>query len=135
MAWSLVAKVEYVVVEMVEKVVVEMGYLVEKEEEEEDGGGGVVVVVVVGMEEEMEEKEVVVLVVEMEGRVEKMAGQGKHHGCHSLAAGNKEEERKGNEREGKKGGGYIRGENIIIMLPLLIKETLRLLQNKKAASP
>jgi len=30
MAWSLVAKVEYMVVEMVEKVVVEMGYLVEK---------------------------------------------------------------------------------------------------------
>ena len=30
MSWSLVAKVEYMVVEMVEKVVVEMGYLVEK---------------------------------------------------------------------------------------------------------
>ena len=30
MAWSLVAKMEYVVVEMVEKVVVDMGYLVEK---------------------------------------------------------------------------------------------------------
>ena len=30
MAWSLVVKVEYVVVEMVEKVVVEMGYLVKK---------------------------------------------------------------------------------------------------------
>ena len=55
-------------VEMVEKVVVKMGYLVEKEEEEEGGGGGVVVVVVVGMEE-MEEKKVEELVVEMEGRV------------------------------------------------------------------
>jgi len=30
MAWSLVAKVEYMVVEMVEKVVVKMGYLMEK---------------------------------------------------------------------------------------------------------
>ena len=70
MTWSLVAKVEYVVMEMVEKVVVEMGYLVEKEEEEEDGGGSVVVVIVVGMEEEMEEKkveELVEMVVEMEG--------------------------------------------------------------------
>ena len=42
MAWLLGAKVAQVVVEMVEKVVVEIGCLVEKEEEEE---GGVVVVV------------------------------------------------------------------------------------------
>ena len=64
MAWFVAAKMEYVVVEMVENVVVEMGYLVEKEEEEEGGGGGIVVVVVVGMEEEMEEKVMEKLVVE-----------------------------------------------------------------------
>jgi len=36
MAWSLVAKVVYVVVEMVEKVVVIMGFLVKKEKKEEE---------------------------------------------------------------------------------------------------
>ena len=70
MARSLVATMEYVMVEMVEKVVVEMGYLVEKEEEEEGGEDGVVVVVVVGMEERKVEK-LVEMVVEMEvGMVE-----------------------------------------------------------------
>ena len=54
------------VVEMVEKEVEKMGYLVEREEEE-GGEDGVVVVVVVGMEKEMEEKKVVVLVVEKGG--------------------------------------------------------------------
>ena len=61
---------------MVVKLIVEVGFLVEKEEEEDGGDGGVVV----GMVEEMEERkveELVVKVVEMEGRV---AGQGERHG-------------------------------------------------------
>ena len=72
------------------------------------------VVVVVGMEEEMEEKKVEEL-VEMKGRV---AGQGGSSrwlwGCHSLAAMLAGKRRKGkrmNEREGKKGGVYIRGND------------------------
>ena len=39
MAWSLVAKVEYMVVEMMEKVVVEMGSLVLHGGKEEEEGG------------------------------------------------------------------------------------------------
>jgi len=75
-------------------------------------GGGVMVVVVVGMEEEMEEKKVEELVVEMEvGMVEHGRPIGRQ-GLFlwlpfSLAAGNKEEERKNNERERKKVGVYI----------------------------
>ena len=45
------------------------------------------VVVVVGMKEEMEEKEVEEFVVEMEGRVKKMAGQGGGHGSVSHLKG------------------------------------------------
>jgi len=64
LVWLVVAKVEYMVVEMVEKVMVDMGYLMEREEE--DGGeDGVVVVVVVGMKEGMEERMMVEFVVEM----------------------------------------------------------------------
>jgi len=85
-ARSLVAKMEYEVVEMVMKLWRLMGHLGGKEEEEDDGGGGVVV----EMEEEMEENEVVVLVeemvVEMEGEGGgEVAGQGKNgavFGCH-----------------------------------------------------
>ena len=55
------------VVEMVEKLMVEVDFLVEKEEEEEGG-----VVVVIGMEE-MEERMVVEMAVE---KVERMTGQG-----------------------------------------------------------
>ena len=51
-ARSLVAKMEYEVVEMVMKLWRLMGHLGGKEEEEDDGGGGVVV----EMEEEMVEK-------------------------------------------------------------------------------
>ena len=54
------------VVEMVEKLMVEVGFLVEKEEK----GGGVVVV---GMEKEMEERMVLEMVVE---KVEKVVDQG-----------------------------------------------------------
>ena len=56
-----------------------MGCLVEREEEEEDGE-----VVIIGMEEEMEERKMVELVVEMEGRVEKMAGQWEGKGLGGL---------------------------------------------------
>ena len=88
MAWSLVAKVEHMVVEMVEKVVVKMGSLVfhgGKEEEE----GGMEVLLLLEMEEEVEENEVEKLVVEMEGKVvekggAKVDGQGKFHGCVSV---------------------------------------------------
>ena len=62
---------------MVEKLMEEVGFLVEKEEEEDGGGGGVVV----RMEEDMEE-ELVELVeewVEMEG---KEGGRPRErHGC------------------------------------------------------
>ena len=67
MAWSMVAKMEYKVVERVVKIWSLMGSWWRNEEEE----GGKDSVGVVRMEEEMEEKEVkklVVLVVEMEGR-------------------------------------------------------------------
>ena len=57
--------------EMVEKMVVEVSFLVEKEEEEEEG------VVVVGMEEMMERRMVEELVAEM---AEMVAGQGGHDG-------------------------------------------------------
>ena len=59
-ARSLVAKMEYEVVEMVMKLWRLMGHLGGEEEEEDDGGGGVVV----EMEEEMEENEVEDLVKE-----------------------------------------------------------------------
>ena len=69
-------------------------------------GGGVMVVVVVGMKEEMEERKMVELVVEMEGRVKKMAGQGGGHGsggCCHLLAGNGEGKKNERERERKVG--------------------------------
>ena len=65
LVWLVVAKVEYMVVEMVEKVVVDMGYLMEREEEDGGEDGVVVVVVVVGMKEGMEERMMVEFVVEM----------------------------------------------------------------------
>ena len=80
-------------------------------------------VVVVGMEEEVEERLVEELVAEMKGRV---AGQGGSSrwlwGCHSLAAMLAGKRRKGkrmNEREGKKGGGYIR-ENDYYHIAILL---------------
>jgi len=102
-ARSLVAKMEYEVVEMVMKLWRLMGHLGGKEEEEDDGGGGVVV----EMEEEMEENEVVVLVVEMEEEmVEKWLAKGGNiaqtHGnglpCSLLVvAGNKKKKERKNE--------------------------------------
>ena len=100
----VVAKVEYMVVEMVEKVVVEMGYFGGKRGRRRWCGG----VEVVGMVEEMEEKKVEELVVEMEGRVEKMAGQWEGKGrlmvlpSFSVVGGKKMKEK--NERE-RKGSG------------------------------
>ena len=123
MTWSLVAKVEYMVVGKVVKLVVEVGSLVfhgGKEEEEDDGDG----VVVVGMVEEMEEKkveELVEMVVEMEGEGGGWRWPAKEaRGCHfvgCMLAGNKggEEEIK-KERE-RKWGLYKGMEMNIIMLP------------------
>ena len=92
-----------------EKVVVEMGYLMEKLEEEEGGGGGVVVVVVVGMEEKMEEEEVEELVVKME--VEEVEHgrprQGPWLPFVGLLAGNGEGKKCEREREECKEGVYI----------------------------
>ena len=42
-------------------------------------------------------------------------------GCRLLLAGRRM--KKENEREGKKGGGYIRGEMIITILPFPLNET------------
>jgi len=76
MAWSLVAKVEYVVVGKVVKLVVEVGSLVfyGGKEEEEDG---MEVLLLLEMEEEMEEKEVEEFVVEKMEEMERMVGQKK----------------------------------------------------------
>ena len=68
MVWSMVAKMEYKVVERVVKIWSLMGSWW-RNEEEEGGKDGVMVVVVVEMKEEMEENEVVVeFVVKMEGK-------------------------------------------------------------------
>ena len=80
--------------------------------EEEDGDeDGVVIVVVVGMKEEMEERKMVELVVEMEGRVEKMAGQWEDKGLGGLLfrwlLAGRRKKKKMKEKE-RKGGGYIR---------------------------
>ena len=87
MAWLSVAKVVYVVVEMVEKVVVEVGFLEflgGKEEEK----GGVEVVLLLEMEEEMEgrmvEELVAEMVVEMEGRVVENRPKEGAWGCFGL---------------------------------------------------
>ena len=89
---------------MVEKLMVEVGFLVEKEGV---GCGGVVV----GMEEEMEERMVEELVAEM---VEMVASQGGYDdlffwGCCSLAAGD-EEGKKGKMKERERRGCIYKGE-------------------------
>ena len=99
MAWFVVAKMEYVVMEMVGKVVVKMGYLVEKRRGRRRWcGGGVMVVVVVGMEEEMEGRMVVELVEEVGGGGDGgwgLAGQGSLGCCWLLCwLQNEEEEEK-----------------------------------------
>ena len=70
-------------------VVVEMGYLVEKEEEEEAGGGG-------GW---------------------RSGWPRQAHGCHFVACklAVKERRKKKVKERGRRKGGYIRGENIIIL--------------------
>ena len=93
------------VVEMVEKLMEEVGFLVKKEEDE---GGEVVVVV--RMEEEMEERKVVELVVEKMKEVEKMAGQREGKGLGGLLdACWKWRRKEKNERERRRGCVYIKG--------------------------
>jgi len=110
MTWSLVAKVEYMVVERVVKLWSLMGSWW-RNEEEEGGKDGVMVVVVVEMKEEMEENEVVVLVEKMEEKWWRNGRPRQAHGCHfrGLSLAVKERRKKKVKERGRRkgGGGYI----------------------------
>ena len=127
MAWSLVAEVEHMVVEMVEKVVVEMGSLVfhgGKEEEE----SGMEVLLLLKMEVGMKERMMVEFVVKMEVEKRSMGGQRReHHGCvccHALWKQRRRREKKNEWKREKEWGLYKGvGMNIIMLHTFQGKES------------
>ena len=75
------------------------------------------IVGVVGMEEEMEEKKMVELVVELEGRGGAWPAKGSTMVVIRWLLETKKKKEKEMKEKERKGGGYIRENNYIIMLP------------------